>query len=91
MVYSFLYYDTGNVSFIERGKFIADQLVKYKALLTLLLAISLVLETFCIVAILNRKLKVVFAIGLLLMHLGIALIFGIGISAIAFPMVIFFT
>jgi hypothetical protein len=88
--YAFLYSDTGSFSFIEHALAISGQLVKHKILLTIMLSVSLALETFCMAAALNKSIRIVFGIGLLLMHIGIAVILGIGISAIAFPMCIFF-
>lgn len=88
--YSFLYFDIGDITFMEKGKFIANQLINHEAFLTVILTISLILETFCLVAIIKPQLKIIFAVGMIIMHIGIAITMGIGISAIAFPLLIFF-
>jgi hypothetical protein len=88
--HAFLYSDTGAVSYIYQAKSIAYELTKHNVALTVMLAISLMLESFCLLASFNKSIRIVFGIGLMLMHIGIAVILGIGISAIAFPMCIFF-
>ena len=88
--HSFLYADTGNIAFIHDAENIAAQLIKHQGLLTAMLSFSLIAETFCFVATLNKRVCIFWGIALLLMHIGIAVILRIGISAIAFPMVIFF-
>ena len=88
--YTFLYSDTGAISYIDHAKSMVNELTIHKLSLTIMLAISLILESFCFLAVFNKYVKIIFGIGLLLMHIGIAVILGIGISAIAFPMCIFF-
>jgi hypothetical protein len=88
--YAFLYSDTGAIGYIYQAKSMAYELTKHNISLTIMLAISLVLESFCLLVSFNKSIRIIFGIGLMLMHIGIAFILGIGISAIAFPMCIFF-
>lgn len=88
--YSYLYYDTGSRAILQEGQSIAYFLLHHHLLVRLFLAISLVLEVACLVAAINRRVGTVWGLGLLLMHIGIATIMGIGISIIAKPMIVFF-
>lgn len=88
--FSFQYFDTGSLYHLDKGKEIAYTLMRYKEVIRLMLAGALILELFCFAALYNRVLKFYWGVGLLLMHIGIAAFMGIGISVIAFPMVIFF-
>jgi hypothetical protein len=88
--FSFQYFDSGNSSILERGQCIVQFFQQNYYLLQGLLAIALFLELFCLAAALNKKLKIIWGLGLLGMHVGIAWVMGIGISVICFPMVIYF-
>ena len=88
--FSLSFYNSGEVSVMERGWLIANTLLHNKLITKIFLSASLFLELFCFLAAFNYRLKIIFGTGLLLMHVGIALIMGIGVSVIAFPMTIFF-
>ncbi len=86
----FLYADSGMSTHFDRGYAIASFLLSEPVLGTMLLEIALVLEAACLVVLIGWRIRMLWGVALMLMHLGIAYIMGIGISAIAFPMVIFF-
>lgn len=86
----FLYSDTGDNAWIEKAQFISHLFILYPFLPKLLLLGALFLELLCFVVLLDNKVRLWWGFGLLLMHIGIAYLMGIGISVIAFPMVIFF-
>ncbi len=88
--YAFLYFDSGSQTVWAEGKTIAYFLMKHHGFIRLFLAVSLGLELFCLAAAIGRKWLISFGVGLLLMHIGIAAIMGIGISVIGKPMVVFF-
>lgn len=86
----FQYYDTGNELILIKAKTLSNFFADYKIITALMLYTALFLESFSFIGLVNKKLRVMWALGLLLMHLGIAIFMGIGISVICFPMVIFF-
>ncbi|MDW8417807.1 MAG: hypothetical protein RML37_00210 [Chitinophagales bacterium] len=86
----FLYADTGNSEYLNYAQSIYNIFSNYPWVPAAMLFAALLLELFCFVVVYMPKLTVWWGIGLLLMHLGIAVLMGIGISVIAFPMVIFF-
>lgn len=86
----FLYADSGMDSHLERGQAIVSFLMSHPALSACMLGMALVLEAACLLVLIGGRTRVLWGIGLVLMHLGIAYVMRIGISAIAFPMVIFF-
>jgi hypothetical protein len=86
----FLYSDTCNPTYLQKADAIMYVFSVLPALPQFLLLAALILELFCFVVLYQPKLQVAWGIGLLLMHIGIAYLMGIGISVIAFPMVIFF-
>lgn len=88
--YSFLYFDSGLEAVRQKGESIAYFMLHYPDLVRTFLGLSLALELFCLLAALNNRIRFVFGVGLLFMHLGIASIMGIGISIIAKPMIVFF-
>lgn len=88
--YAYLYFDTGSEAILQHGKAIAYFLISHHGISQFFLAVALALEFFCFAATFNTKVRIVFGIGLLLMHIGIAFIMGIGISIIAKPMIVFF-
>ena len=88
--YAFLYFDTGSKVVLEHGRTIAYALLKHRGIIRFFLATSLALELFCFAAMIGNKVRLVYGIALLLMHLGIMCVFGIGIGIIANPMVVFF-
>jgi len=88
--YAFLYFDTGSKAILEQGKTIAYSLLKHKGIIRFFLAAALALELFCFAAIIGKKIRLAFGVGLLAMHIGIMYVFGIGMGVIANPMVVFF-
>lgn len=88
--YYFLYADSGHVQYLDKGMLIADFIVQHPLTTALLLGSALLLEFGCLIVLVSDRTRIIWGIGLVGMHLGIAYIMGIGISAIAFPMVILF-
>lgn len=88
--YAFHYYDTGNSQILDQGVKLAYFFSNNRFLTSIMLYSALILELFCFTVVFNRSLRLIFGVGLLLMHIGIAAFMGIGISVICFPMVIFF-
>lgn len=88
--YYFLYADTGNATWLSRAHAITTLFLHHPLLPQSLLLVALILELFCWLVLTKKKLLLVWGAGLLGMHVGIAYFMGIGISVIAFPMVIFF-
>lgn len=82
--------DSGNLLFLQKANDFVAFFQNYSILGKSLLGISLFLELFCVIALKNKKLQILWGLGLLSMHLGIAFFMDIGISTVAFPMVIFF-
>ncbi len=88
--FNFLYADTANVKYLATAQNVTSLFIAHPYIPQSLLFVSLVLELFCFVVLLQPKITVWWGLCLLLMHLGIAFLMGIGISVIAFPMLIFF-
>lgn len=88
--YSYLYFDSGDIAQLHQGYTFALFLLHHPGVVQFFLAVSLFLEVFCMVAVLNKRISLIWGLGLLMMHIGIAAIMGIGISVIAKPMVVFF-
>lgn len=88
--FAFHYFDTADSTIYLKGINIAHFFSSHPFLTTTMLSVALVLELFCVVALINTPIRVVWGIGLLGMHIGIAYFMGIGISVICFPMVIYF-
>ena len=88
--YSYLYFDTGSLTFLEHGKEIARSFIAHKELVKILLTGALLLELFCFAAVINNKVRVVYGFALLAMHIGIDMAMGIGVGIISKPMVVFF-
>ena len=87
--FSYTYFDSGNISELDKGLKQADFVLKHEVLVKLLFAMSLVFETFAWLAVRNKISA--FAIGVLLsgMHFGILYFMNIFIAAIFYPMIIF--
>jgi hypothetical protein len=88
--FAYMYFDSGSQHVMEQGKSIAYFLLQYTLVSKVFLAIALALELFCFAAVLGKRWRVAFGIGLLLMHIGIAAVMGIGMSVISKPMIVFF-
>lgn len=88
--YSYLYFDTGSLSFLEHGKAVANSFIEHKELVNILLTGAVLLELFCFVAVVNNKVRVVYGFALLATHIGIDFAMGIGVGIISKPMVVFF-
>ena len=88
--FAFEYFDTGNSEILKNGKALAFFFIDHPQIISTLLLISLILELFCLIASLGPRVRMVWGVGLLLMHIGIAAFMGIGISVIANPMIVFF-
>ncbi|MBS1593288.1 MAG: hypothetical protein JST90_03130 [Bacteroidetes bacterium] len=88
--YSYLYFDSGDIAQLHLGYTLALFLAHHQGVVQCFLAVSLFLEIFCMAAVLNKRVAFIWGLGLLMMHIGIAAIMGIGISVIAKPMVVFF-
>lgn len=88
--FCFLYFDTGNPAALEKGYAIANFALQHQSLFKLLLGGSLLLETCCLVVVLNSRLRFGYGVALALMHLGIKLSMNILIGGLAYPMLIFF-
>jgi hypothetical protein len=86
----FLYADTGDTVHLEIAQSVSSLIGQYPVFAGSALTMALVLEVFCIVVVLSGRIRFVWGIGLLVMHLGIAYYMAIGISVIAFPMMAFF-
>jgi hypothetical protein len=86
----FLFADTGMVSHLHDGTAMAAFLISNPVLSAFMLGLALWLEVACLLALTGRRIRMIWGFGLLMMHIGIAYVMGIGISAIAFPMCIFF-
>jgi hypothetical protein len=84
------YFDTANVSALQKGHLLANALLAHKQELKLLLWGSLLLELFCFTATLHPRLKLIYGIALALMHLGIYLTMNILIGGLVYPMLTFF-
>jgi hypothetical protein len=88
--YLFQYYDSGSILILMKAEKLSGFFAEHSYITSSMLYTALFLELFCFIALINKNLKVILGIGLFFMHLGIAIFMGIGISAICFPMVIFF-
>ncbi|MBS1685710.1 MAG: hypothetical protein JSS76_13190 [Bacteroidetes bacterium] len=88
--YSYLYFDSGDMTYMHSGYMLALFLLHHPGIIQFFLTISLVLEVFCLAAVFNKRILLIWGVGLLMMHIGIAALMGIGISIIAKPMVVFF-
>lgn len=88
--YSFLLYDTGDITRFEFAGRIASFFAQNTTATCVMLTSALLLELFCVFALFSKVGRIFFGIGLLIMHIGIALFMGIGISVVCFPMAFFF-
>lgn len=88
--YTYLWADTAQESYLLTGNQISTWLTTHPAYTSTLLALALILELFCLLALINGTIRMVWGLGLLGMHIGIAVVMGIGFSSIFFPMLIFF-
>ncbi len=88
--FSFQYFDTANSTILLKGMNTAYFFSSHPLLTTGMLSVALLLELFCGIALINTPIRVIWGVGLLCMHIGIAYFMGIGISVICFPMVIYF-
>lgn len=88
--FSFMYSDTGDPAVMQQGYMMAGSLIAHKHLVSFLLASSLLLETFCMAAVLQPSIRIKYGIALVCMHIGISYYMNIYISGMADPMVIFF-
>lgn len=88
--FSFTYFGSGRYEALIQGNQIANYLQGHPMFINILLSVSLFLELFCFLALLSTKTRVVFGIGLLLMHTGIYFIMDIPFGVIAPIMLIFF-
>lgn len=86
----FLHADTGDSSYLDFAQNIGKVFERFPVVPVAMLTGALLLELFCFLVMYYPKLTLWWGIGLLLMHMGIAALMGIGISVIAFPMVIYF-
>jgi hypothetical protein len=88
--HSFHYFDSGRLDNFNQILAYGNILSSYLPVLKLLLAAALFLEVGCFLVLINKKIRFVWGMGLLLMHIFIGTVMGIGISVIAFPMIFFF-
>jgi hypothetical protein len=88
--YSFLYSDTASVVLLEKANYIVSLVMRYPMLTKFFLSFSLILEFFSFLIFIHKKVKIFWGFALLGMHIGIHFFFGIGLSTIFFPMLIFF-
>lgn len=88
--FSFDYFSSGNINFIESGRYISAFALHHPNIIMGLLTTTLLLEFFCFIAIIKPSFRFVYGIGLLLMHVGIMYAMNIVILPIAVPMAIFF-
>lgn len=88
--YTFKYADTANRIWLDTGYDIAQWITQHECATIVMLGAALLLELFCWVVVFDDRLKFVWGLGLAAMHIGIAILMGIGLSSIFFPMVIYF-
>jgi hypothetical protein len=88
--FAFEYFDTGHAIALEKGYSIAHFMLTHKSLISSLLTASLLLELCCMLVTLHPFIRFGYGIGLLLMHIGIAISMHILIAGVFFPMLIFF-
>lgn len=84
------YADIGNPLLLQKANDFVAFFQNYSIIGKFLLGVSLLLELFCLIALRNKKLMILWGFGLLSMHIGIAFFMDIGFSVVAFPMIIFF-
>ncbi len=83
------YSDFGNNSFLLHGDILVKFIENHTFLLYIVLSVSLLLELFALATLKNKKIKLIYGILLLVMHLGIYIIMDILILPIIAPMIIF--
>jgi hypothetical protein len=88
--YSYLYADSADLVYLNKGNQISSWLTSHPVFNSVILAIALILELFCLVALVSGSVRFLWGLGLFGMHIGIAVLMGIGFSSIFFPMLIFF-
>lgn len=88
--YYHYYADTGNKAVLQNGQEFAYSLFANVNVIYLLLTITLILEFFAFLALINRRVTLVYGLLLLGMHIGMRYILNITLVLVAIPMIIFF-
>jgi len=88
--YSFIYFAHGNKVALHEGMQLANSLLHQRGFIRLLLTATLFLELGCFAALINVRVRMLYAVALLAMHTGIKIFMAIPFGVIAPVMAIFF-
>ncbi len=88
--YSFNYFNTGDYSNITEGTRIANWLLSHRQWLSVLFTATLFLEGCSLLAAFSERIRPVYGICLLAMHIGIYITTGIIIGGVLYPMFFYF-
>ena len=80
--YAYIYFDNGNISDFNTAITMINKIVDHPAILRIMLGAALFLEIACFAVIISSKVRIIWGIGLLMMHIFIALVMGIGILSL---------
>lgn len=86
----FEYYSKGNELVLDHAQQLAVAISQHPFFIKALLWISLLLELFCPLVVLNSKWRAMYGLALLLMHIGIYWVMDILIAGQVYPMLVFF-
>ena len=87
--FHYQYVDAGNIEFLSQGTRMADSFGNNEYLIYICLSFALLLESFALISVFNKKTAFIYGILLLMMHWGIEEVMAINITAIVYPMIIF--
>ena len=88
--YAYQYFDKGDLRSFDETILLINKTLESPILLKAMLTFALTIELSCFAVLLGKRYRMFWGTCLSLMHLGIAYMMGIGISVVAFPMIIFF-
>ena len=88
--YSFSYFDTGNITELNKGINYSEFILHHTTILGVILSTSLVFELFAWLAVKNKLWAFIAGILLTAMHIGIFFSMDILIRGVFYPMVVFF-